>query len=791
MKQVILTLFFVHSFLFGLYASETISITGNILDHNNEKLPYATVLLKNISNNTTQGTVTDDNGYFYFENLKKGKYQLSVSYIGFSGFQSEEIEIENNEKYKFQNINLKPEEDHLSEVIVIGKGNVSEVKPTYIKYKASALISQTGGNAGDILKNMPSVAMGGSPGHNRDIRFRGLGNAYTKVLINGRETGLKGNNRESIIDQIPASSIQYIEILSVPGVEYQSEGVNGIVNIVLKENQNYGTKGSVSILSGNHDGLSGGFNLSHKTEKLNLFAQYDFQQRTITKNKDKTKTSFKDGEVSGIENSLEHEEKRFNNQLIRAGLDYYILPKTKFSTEYTYGYQLEDKDKVNHITKLEADNEFKSASQELKTEYKPNKYHQAITSFNHTFDNNQQLTANFGYITSDQDKFEEKKVYNITEDGRWADFEPKLENKEELKENDEYFWGVSYSNLKISSQNLKFGYTGQSESSNFYVNTDKYSYKDTAWSSSSKGNDNFKVNELTQSLYVSDEFHHSFMRLIAGVRYEFTKINTNVENEINKETGSYGIFLPNLSLTANIDETQYITLNFGRRIRRPGFKDLNPYEEEKEPGFIKKGNPDLMPEKAWAYEVGYLKNFKNGNVGTNIFYRDITNVIQKTLSEDEQGIIIEQPKNTGHAWLAGIEFMTSVNPFEFWQVNASYSIFESEITSGDYEGDALKDQYKWSAKAINDFKLPYNTNLQLSFNVVGPKISGTKEESTIWFADLGIEKELIKGGSLIMRVADIFDSLEKEKTEYTPKSTTYEHETTIGRVFLVGIKYQF
>jgi outer membrane receptor for ferrienterochelin and colicin len=135
--------------------------------------------------------------------------------------------------------------------------------------------------------------------------------------------------------------------------------------------------------------------------------------------------------------------------------------------------------------------------------------------------------------------------------------------------------------------------------------------------------------------------------------------------------------------------------------------------------------------------------------------------------------------------------MTSVNPFEFWQLNASYSIFESEITSGDYEGDALKDQYKWSAKAINDFKLPYKTNLQLSFNAVGPKVSATKEESTIWFADLGIEKKLVKGGSLFVWVSDVFDSLAKEKTELTDKSSTYEYETTMGRIFMVGIKYRF
>lgn len=790
MRQLFLILIFLPSLLFATTVNESCIITGNILDQNDEALPYATVLLTNVSTDNTQGTTTDDNGYFCFQNLNNGDYQLSISYIGFSAFKSKEIAIAYNEKYDFPNITLHPNKRNLSEVVISAKANVSELKPTYIKYKASALISQAGGNAGDILKNMPSVAMGGSPGHNRDIRFRGLGNAYTKVLVNGRETGFKGNNRESIIDQIPASSIEHIEILSIPGAEFQSEGINGIVNIVLKSDQNYGTRGTAEILTGNYDGLSGGFSLSHKTKKLNVFGQYDFQQRKLFKEKDKTKTSLKNGEVSGIEENKEYEEKSFSNRSLRLGFDYYFQPKTKFSAEYNYGYQLEDKDKVNDITKYSSDKVFISANQELKSEYKPNTYHQAITSFNHSFSNGQQFKAGFSYLTSEQDKLEEKRVYKVDEIGNWLDFQPKLENKNELKESDEYNWNASLSNLKFLSHEFKLGYSGKSEHLNFGVQTDKYNYNDAIWKSSVGDNANFKVKEQTHAFYVSDEYHYKFFRARAGIRYEYTSLNTNTGSGSDAGKGSYGIFLPNLSLTANLDETQYFTLNFGRRIRRPGFKDLNPYLEEKDPNFFKQGNPDLMPERAWAFEVGYLKNFKKFNIGANIFYRDINDVIQKTLTEDEAGIIIETPMNTGHARLAGIEFMTSINPFRFWELNASYSIFDSEITSGDYKGDALKDQYKWSAKIINDFKLPYETSFQISLNAVGPKLSGSKEEETIWFADLGIQKKLIKGGVITLRVSDIFNSLAKEKREFTDKSTTYEYETARGRIFMIGIKYK-
>lgn len=540
-----------------------------------------------------------------------------------------------------------------------------------------------------------------------------------------------------------------------------------------------------------YDGLSGGINLSYKTEKINAYSAFDFQERNLPKYKDKLKSDLKDGAVSAIEENREVEDRDFINRSIRTGLDYYLRPKTKLTAEYTYGYQLEDKTKENFVTKYGGDWSFKSATNEQKTEYKPNDYHQVMALLDHSFANKMRLNTGFSYLTAIQKKTEEKKVYSLDENGNWLNAQPSLENKTEDQDKDELNWNLGFSNLKLGSHHLKFGYAGKRESSDFYVNTDKFNYTTLTWASTSSDKDNFDVSETTQALYLTDEFTHQFLRVRAGLRYERTNLKSNTASIDFDGKGNYDLFLPNLNLSANIDETQYLTFNIGRRIRRPGLKDLNPYEEEKDASSVKKGNPDLMPERAWAYELGYLKNFEHFNIGANLFYRDIHDVIQKTLSEDDQGIVTEQPDNTGRARTSGIELLSTIRPFKFWELNASYSVFESKILSGDYEGDALSDQYKWSAKAINDFKLPFGIKMQVAANVVGPKSSGTKEENTVWFIDLGLEKEILKNGFLSFRIADLFDSLEKVKTEYTDKSTTTETESTVGRLFLAGVKFRF
>lgn len=766
-------------------------IYGNIIDDGNEPVAYANVILENSTNNARILVFADDKGYFCLKNLVQGSYILTISRIGNETY-STSIQVKpDDETINLNDIITKTISTGLSEVIVTANVHVNEIKPSTIKYKTSSLISETGGTAGDILKNMPSVAMGGSPGHNRDIRFRGLGNAYTKVLINGRESGLSGNNRETILDQLPAGAISHIEIIAVPGAEYQSEGINGLVNIVLKDNSVFGTHGKIDVSTGNNDGLSGGFSLSNKKERLNLYANYDFLQRSIPKPKEKIKTDFKNDAVTQIEDSYEYEDKKFTNHNLRAGFDYFLLPRTKFSGEFLMGSQVEDKEKSLEYIRTDANYKFKSSARELKTEYKPNSFNQFHSSIEHTFADRTRLFANGSYQKENQQKTEIKQTYALTKEGKWADFKPALENKFENVNGGRVLLNAGVTKLNIYGNTIAFGYSGILESRKFLNTTEKFNYADTTWKKSINGFDNFRILENIHAFYITDEYNFRFIRLKSGLRFENTSTKGETGTDSLNISKSNYLLLPSASVTINIDKTQYISVNFGRRVRRPGFKDLNPYTEQKEPLKLVKGNPSLKPETAWAYEIGYLKNFKKFNVGANVFYRSITDVIQKTISEDDNFIITEQPENTGNAYVTGYELMTTVKPFSFWQITSSFSQFESGITSGTYQGDALNDQYKWSAKFITDLDLPGDFAVQASFNAVGPKISGTKEENTIWFTDFGVEKRILKNGSLTFRMTDVFSSLKKEKMERTEKSVTYETEYTEGRIFLAGLSWKF
>jgi outer membrane receptor protein involved in Fe transport len=786
-KLIALSLFIVTA----VYAHTQCLISGNLRDNNFEKVVFANIFIEN-NGQLIKGTVSDDNGYFCITDIAPGTYTLKISSVGYKNYEMIVVLKDKTQELTLPDVRLTIAANDLSELIVTADSRITEIKPSVIRYKTSSLISQNGGTAGDILKNMPSVAMGGSPGHNRDIRFRGLGNAYTKVLVNGRETGLSGNNRETVLDQIPAGSISYIEILSVPGAEYQSEGINGIVNIVLNENVDYGLHGKVDVFAGNFKTNGGGLSLSSKTEKLNAYVNYDYLYRALPKTKDKDKKDFVNDALSQMELSTETEYKSFMNQSLRGGLEYYFKPKTKILAEYNYGYQFEDKDKTLVSTKYTATGAFKSASSEVKTETKPNAYHQLNGGFEHYFKNNAHLTTNVSYQTESMKNHNEKAVTALKANGKPANFAPAFENNDESQKGERWLWNASLKKLKLGKFNtLSAGYAGEQESRLFNKATDKFNYKDSSWVRSNNGFDNFKVTETTHALFVSDELKIAFLRARAGLRYELTQTESNASTDTLAGKRTNGLLLPSLNLTANIDASQSITLNIGKRIRRPGFKDLNPFTEVKDAGNLKKGNPDLIPEKAMAYELGYLKNFKKFNVGANVFYRDIEDVIQNIKTSDENFIITEQPKNSGNAYVAGFELMSTIKASDFWQSTASFSMFDSKITSGDYSGDALSDQYKWSAKLVNDVNLLKGWSLQLAANVVGPKVTSTKIEETIWFADFGIEKKINENGRVYFRITDIFSTLGKRKSEITSNTNTTEFEKGEGLMFLAGVSWKF
>lgn len=792
MKYIVLLFLFVLVTAFSFAQSGKGFVKADILDLNNEPLPFASVAILNLADSSlVKWASSNDNGVVYFNNIAEGNYVLSISYVGYKKKYSNNVSVKEGITTELGKIKLESFSIQLSEVVIKAQVGVTQISPGKIVYNASDLTSQNGGTAGDILKNMPSVAMGGSPNHNRDIRLRGLGSGYTQVLINGKNSGISGNNRETVLDQIPASAIDYIEIITNPSAEYQGDGINGIVNIVLKKgNANDTIKGSISFLADNADGYNGSLSLSQQKEKFEYYVGYDRLQKNIDNDKFSDRTILKNGLYDGTQTIHQKEEKSFLNENFRVDGKYKLWKGAIISSGFIFGRQLEVKNKDIEINTTKADSSFKDRSFRTEPELKDNKFYEYSFDFRQAFKNNSVLKASISYLDFNQPKTKGIEIQKIKLNGIY-DGNPTLQEETEILKDDNYFVNLDYT-LPIGEKNkVKMGYRLASLNRNLDNSLAKFNHSEGKWESSQSNQNNFIFSENTHALYVTDELNYKFIKLNAGVRAEQTNLYNESPLDGIKKTSAYLMVLPSISAQFNIDRTQYIIAGFGKRVRRPAFKDLSPFLDDRDPLRIKEGNPDLKPEFSYNYELGYLKNFKNFNIGINIFHRDIHDLIEKVITEDTNNIQYTRPDNLSGAFLTGVEIMSSAQLTKWWTVNASYSYFESQINDPLFNGDAIKDQLKYAAKLIMDFNLEKQFNIQIAGNYLGPKPSQQASEKELYFIDCGISKTFLKNGQLMLRVSDVLDSVVKRKTIATDKSINNEIENTRGRIISAGLRWNF
>lgn len=270
MRRSVLILFFIYC-SFVLYAQKGITLTGTVLDKlNNQPLEFASIeLLKLPDSSILSSDVTDNKGKFAFKNITEGLFLLRYSFIGYDHLY-QQVTAANT------NIALKPAllmslSADMSEVTVTATKPLMTVGIDRKIYNVGQDLMSQSGSISDILKNIPSIEVDLDGG----ISLRG-GNAL--ILINGRPSALLGSNAAEVLQQLPANSIERVEIITNPSAKFRPDGSSGIINIVLKKNIKSGFNGIVTAGAGNRDRYNGSFNINYRKDKWNLYGNYGIRK---------------------------------------------------------------------------------------------------------------------------------------------------------------------------------------------------------------------------------------------------------------------------------------------------------------------------------------------------------------------------------------------------------------------------------------------------------------------------------------------------------------------------------
>lgn len=712
-------------------------------------LEYATItLLKPEDSSVVTGGLSNSEGKFKVS-AKSGIYNILIEFISFKNITLKDIVLKNN--LNLGKIQLELDYESLAEVEIIAEETTVEVKLDKKIYTVGRDLSVRGGNAGDVLDNIPSVSV--------DIEGNILlrGNDAARILINGKPSSLVGIDSK-FLQQLPSDAIEKVEVITSPSARYEAQGSGGIINIILRKSKKLGLNGSLSSSVGEPKKNALSSNINYRDGKINFFNSSGWNDN-ISPGGGFNESEYYNGDEAStyFEENRERERAR-SGYFLNNGVEWYLNDNTSVVGSFFYNRAESDNIQNNTINEvdgfggnilnqtIQSENEF---TDDFNREYNFN----YETNFN---DSGQKLTVDLQYDNSED--FENGEVLrdNILDEI----IVTKEENKSYLIKAD-YVYPIGEN--KQFEAGIRISEDDDITDYKVFENIDSEIVEDENQSNI------FQYKEQINALYtqygVKIEDKYSFL---LGLRIENTIKDINqltTQDFSNKnDTGLFPTFNFGLELTEN----ETLTFGYNRRIRRPWSRFINPFPSKTSPINIFRGNPNLNPTYSNNVDIGYLKRYESSfTVNTSAYFQrstDTYNFINQETGETVElnGIdvpVVERfPINLSTNERFGFELNLSYRKGRNWNINSNFNLYTNKVI-GSYQDLVFDNEsLSWSFRLNNKLTLPAKIEWQTRMNYRGPEETALTKRKGQFSVDLAFSKELFDDkASLTFNIRDLLD----------------------------------
>lgn len=774
----------------SLSAQNSGSING-IVKENNKPVEFANVYLtlKVDTIKIVRGVVTDSKGYFLIENIPLENYLLNVRMIGFIPKQIPVSLTTTQQKIDLHEITIEADALLLNSVEVTAMRNIIQKTEDGFVVKAADNITQVGGTAADLLKNMPGVLVG-SDG---EITLRGKS---PLTLINGRISGIAGVDRAAQLERIPASSIDRIEIITNPSAKYDADAEGGIINIILKKTVDEGTNGAFAVGAGLGDKyrLNASALLNHKTNKWNFGVAYDNWYTTRTRKVEGDRINFELPEEYYLT------QRRFDERLIfyqnaKATIDYAPGKKNNLNFEALWAFPGEDNKETLKNTYETSEQDFTSKNQRYSNEIR--RSHALDFSLNfmqHFNDPDKLLSVNLSNTFGKDKENTDITTQALTEQDI-ALGNSSLQQTHVYQKTNLASVAIDYSQPIAKRAIIETGYKGI------------FRYLSSDYERANLVNDEFVIDPLNTNVFDFNEQIHAVYsqytgwtgekdepkwKYNLGLRAEQVWNEGKTLDEAEAFTNDYFNLFPSANLFYYTPKRNNFKLSYSRRINRPGLGQLNPFTDITDSLNQRSGNPKLKPELIHSMELGYSHSIQKASLSLTAFYRIRNNAILPYTILDANGVAFTQPLNFGKAVTYGLEAIATYNPYSFWGVNFSFSTYNLTIEESGSISEISTEQISWYTKLINNFTLFKDLKFQLIGNYTSPIAIPQGKSVAVYFVDLGFQQKIMKGkGRLGLSVTDVFNT---QHYGFTTSDYNFEFRRTVKldtRAIMLTFGYTF
>ena len=766
------------------------SVTGTVIGPDGMPIPYASVELFDDQGNLVDGVLTEGDGTFVLTNKEFGKYTLKITVAGSSEY--EQLVTIDAENVVLGEINLNAEIIQLN--ATEARGEVSKIRTEIDKrvIEVGKDLVSAGATAGEVLNNIPSLSVDQQSGA---LSLRG--NSNVRVFVDGKPSSIPV---EQLLRQLPSNSIQKVEIITNPSAKYDPDGNSGIINIITnkEKSKGYNVNTNVGYTRGAKDRYNASVSGNVNTGKLNLFGNYNtnFGQNYMR------------GEMQNLDNDLSQlflMPSDRTNHLAKVGFDWFIDDKTALTIYTNQSFGNMDMDNTSYLTFPNANGIFTDLSL---YDYENNGGDYSL-NFKRDFEKEGHSIEFDGFISQ----------YNWegNTDFDWQSATRGVENSEQATRLSKYNQGEDQ---KFNNIRLKLDYTipfkekGKIESGLNFVSegTDNTMFTTQNLPVYANGNlvDDFEAQDThfdfernIYAAYVNVGYQWEKIGMQLGLRGEIVDANllteltgsADIENETSTLNREQTNLYPSAFFTYQATENDQFSLNYSRRVDRPGAWQLSPIRQWQTATARQEGNPNLKPQFTDSYELGYMRTVgKMGNINASVFYRKINDEMSRIIYLDEINpeIIIMRSANVDNNQSFGAELSWYLKANKWWSLNGGLNLYQATLKGFGAANEALEvDNTNFTGRLSNDFSLTNNLKLQLFTMYMGKNYMLQGYQNPMFRQDIGLRYNFAQGkGTISGRMSDIFNTFYADVNLDSPLRQAGEFRWE-SRTFYLGLSYNF
>jgi ferric enterobactin receptor len=780
-------------------AAPQATITGTAVDGGPkaEALPFATVLLRRAEAADTSLVATGQTslaGAFELSKVPAGTYRVRIQALGYQGLVQAVRVAPGQSAVALGTLKLRAATQQLAEVKVTGEKAVvqQELGKTVINVEKD--LSSVGGTAVNVLENVPSVAVDASG----TVSLRGSSNLT--ILIDGKPAGTSNGGPGPRLDQIPASQIAQVEVMTNPSAKYDASG-SGVINIITKKNKKEGWNGQAALVLGTRDKYSPSLSLSRHHNKATWNLGYDGSDQLYRTNNRNSQTALLgDGTGNSLFTTQEGLGLQHNrNHSLNLGLNYDLAKDQtiSLSVQPHWEHQTETDNQTLTQQTVGAPTVTTQYGQEL-ADVKV-RVLETSADYRHTWEahKGRELTANAGLVDINANIPVSQLLTGGTAP---AGFKQEQQVKAQI-----YFGQVDYTlPLPDGKSKLETGLklqtlrNGGSTAMLKPISTDP----NTEFQRDPTNSFDYRFTQVMPAAYAT------YQRTLAhgwsaqgGLRTEGTFLNGGVDGRNASVNRQYVSLFPSATVARELGKEagqSRLQFSYARRLNRPDFMQQLPIQLYQDPRNYRQGNAGLLPEFSHNVELGHQLNLANGaNITTTVFARFTQNAIQRVRTIDSTatrdnnvGVVTRETyANVGSTTNLGLELTWAQPLTKWWRVSASGSLYRAQIAANALNA-ANRSALAGNVRLANNFTPRKGLDVQLTGNIRSTVLTAQGRQLPTGALDIALRQRLCQDrAALTLRVSNLLNTQVRRTELATPELQTSLYSKYETRVAWLGFTW--